>query len=269
MDIVAVARMILRTARRRVWNPGGDMDKPRVRIGALAIAVALLIAPVPGAAIAPVLLMMARQAGSSMLKDMLLGSVRDSGCKGAALSNALQGLDVRSALTGGVPGMGGGMPDMGAMKGMLGGLMPAGGALPPGMALGPEQAAMLAQLQQAMAQPLSPQETLATIDELGELGLAPAPMLAELKECMVLLPQASAGMGMGMGMLRPMLGQMRAAREQMRALPPGEQDELAARMAEELKDAPADERRQFLEAAGSGFLPPRVVDGLRSRLGVR
>jgi membrane protease subunit (stomatin/prohibitin family) len=94
-------------------------------------------------------------------------------------------------------------------------------------------------------------------------------MLAELKECMVLLPQASAGMGMGMGMLRPMLGQMRTARDQMRALPPEEQDELAARMAEELKDAPADERRQFLEAVGSGFLPPRVVDGLRSRLGSR
>lgn len=264
------------------------MDKLSCRLGALGLAAALLLAPLPGAAIAPALLMMARQAGSSMLKDMLLGSIRDSGCKGAALSNAIEGLDVRKALipggaTGlaglaGLPGMpglpsvpGGGvaMPDVGAMKGLLGGMMPAGGGLPAGMALAPEQAAMLAQLQQSMAQPLSPKETLATIDELGEIGLVPAPMLAEMKECLVLLPQASAGMGMGMGMLRPMLGQLRDARDQMRALPPEEQDELAARMAEELRDAPAGERRQFLEAVGGGFLPPRVVDGVRSRLGGR
>jgi cobalamin biosynthesis Mg chelatase CobN len=55
----------------------------------------------------------------------------------------------------------------------------------------------------------------------------------------------------------------------MRALPPEEQDELAARMADELKDAPAAERRQFVEALGGGFLPPRVVDGVRARLGAR
>lgn len=259
------------------------MDKLPTRVGALGIAAALLVAPAPGEAVAPVLLMMARQAGSSMLKDMLLGGVRDSGCKGAALADALQGFDVRRAVTGGVavaglpmpglpglpgqPGFGAGGPDMGAMKGMLGELMPAGGALPSGMALAPEQAALLAQLQSSMAQPLSPRETLATIDELGEIGLVPAPMLAELKECMVLQPQAGAAMGMGMGMLRPMLGPLRSAREQMRALPPQEQDELAARVAQELKDAPADERRQFLEAVGGGFLPPRVVDGVRSRLG--
>lgn len=244
------------------------MDKPMARVGALGIAAALLFAPVPGEAIAPVLLMMARQAGSSMLKDMLLGSVRDSGCKGAALTNALQGFDPRKALPGGgglagmsVAGLPGaaGMPELTAMKGMLGGL-------PPGVTLAPEQMAMLAQMQQSMAQPLSPAETLATLDELGELGLAPAPMLSEMKECMALLPQSADAMGMGLGMLRPMLGQMRSARAQMRALPPEEQDELAARMAEELRDAPADERREFLEAVGSGFLPPRVVDGLRSRL---
>jgi hypothetical protein len=249
------------------------MDKPLARTSALALAAALLVAPAPGAAIAPALLMMARQAGSSMLKDMLLGSVRDSGCKGAALSNALQGFDPRKALLGGgmaVPGLpgGGGMADMAAMKGRLDGLMPAGAALPPGVSLAPEQMAMLAQMQQAMAAPpLSPAETLATLDELGELGLAPPAMLGEMKECMVLLPQSAGAMGMGLGMLRPMLGQMRSAREQMRALPPEEQDELAARMAEELRGAPADERREFLEAIGSGFLPPRVVEGLRSRLG--
>jgi hypothetical protein len=237
------------------------MPESMARTGALALAAALLVASAPSGAIAPALLLMARQAGSSMLKDMLLGSVRDSGCKGAALTNALQGFDPRKALLGGgMPGMSpAGMPDMAAMRGLL-------GNLPPGMTLPPEQAAMFAQLQQSMAQPLSPAETLATLDELGELGLAPAPMLREMKECMVLLPQSAGAMGMGMGMLKPMLGQMRDARQQMRALPPEEQDELAARMAEELKDAPADERREFLEAIGSGFLPPRVVDGLRSRL---
>ncbi len=240
------------------------MDKPLARLGALSLCAALLGQPVPVEAVAPALLMMARQAGSSMLKDMLLGSVRDSGCKGAALSNALQGFDSRRAFSGGLGGIGGmgAVPDLGAMQGLF-------GNLPPGVALAPEQTALLAQLQQSMAQPLSPAQTLATLDELGELGLAPAPLLSELKQCMLLLPQSAGAMGAGLGMLRPMLGQLRDAREQLRALPTEAQDELAAQMADELRDAPADERREFLDAIGGGFLPPRVVDGLRSRLGVR
>jgi len=63
------------------------------------------------------------------------------------------------------------------------------------MTLDAEQMAMMTRMQAAMSQPLSPVETLATIDELGELGLLSKQLQSELKECMVLAPQAITGMG--------------------------------------------------------------------------
>ena len=68
-------------------------------------------------------------------------------------------------------------------------------ATPPVMTLDAEQMAMTTRVQAAMSQPLSPAETLATIDELGELGLLSKQLQSELKECMVLAPQAITGMG--------------------------------------------------------------------------
>ena len=130
--------------------------------------------------------------------------------------------------------------------------------------------ALMAQAQQLMSQPpLSPTETLATIDELGELGFLPPAMRAELKECMVVLPQTAAALGMGMSMLKPMLPQLREARTEMQALSPSEQDELAAAMASELKSISGDDRKLFLEQLGSGFFPPRVAEGVRQRLGAK
>lgn len=285
-----------------------------------ATAIALALVPAPSNAIAPVILALAKQfvqqALQSTLKDMLLGSLRDSGCKGIALANALSALDMRSAgmsLPAGMPSLPGGAAGLalpqagGALAGGASGMLPGGmaGMLPGGMAgmagmlpggagalggvdpavmaammermapggvagLPAMDPALMAQAQQLMSQPpLSPTETLATIDELGELGFLPPAMRAELKECMVVLPQTAAALGMGMGMLKPMLPQLRQARTEMQALSPSEQDELAAAMASELKSISGDDRKLFLEQLGSGFFPPRVAEGVRQRLGAK
>lgn len=246
------------------------MKPPRILVaGVLAAALGSL--PLTGAALAPAAALLIKQivqdAVMTSLKDMLLGSLRDMGCKGIALGNALATLDARGGggaaslrgmATGGLQGMAAmpGMPDLASM-------------LPPGTALPPEQAAMLAQMQRAMAQPLSPAQTLGAMDEMAELGLLPRPVQAEMKECMTLLPQTAPALGMAMGMLQPLLPQLREAREQMRSLSPAEQEEFAATMAQELKAVPPAERAQFLEQIDAGFFPPAVAAGVKARLGVR
>ncbi|RZU01073.1 hypothetical protein [Rivibacter subsaxonicus] len=167
---------------------------------------------------------------------------------------------------GGLPSLPGGVPPEMAAK--LAAMVPGGGAgMPAGMTLDPEQMAMMARMQQAMSQPLSPPETLATIDELFELGFLPKSMQAELKECMVLVPAAIPALGMGMGMLRPVIPQLRQAREELHALSPAEQDEVAAMLAQELRELPADQRAALMETIESGFFPPAVGAGVKARVG--
>jgi hypothetical protein len=267
-----------------------------VRVTLGAVAITLTLASAPSQAIAPIIALFAKQMLKDMVtstaKSMLLGSLDGMGCKGQALANAITsvgnvGADPgmpagtalptmptmpgMSALPGGMPMMPGmgtlppGSPDMAAMMARM---MP-GGAMPPGMALAPEQAAMLARLQGGMSAPLAPAETLATIDEMSELGLLSPALNAELKECMVLLPQAAPAMGMAMGMMKPMLPQFRDARDQMRALSPEEQDELAASLGQELDKASAQDRKAMLGELGGGVFPPRVVQTLNQRYGVK
>ena len=277
------------------------------RFGALALAAAMASVPAPSEAIAPLLLVVLRQiaqdAAKSMLKDMLLSSLRDTGCKGMALADALEGLNLRSAASGAslmpalpagmvmpnLAGAMGGGPKLPAGLGMaMGGGLPQGipadvaakmssmfpgvsgmGQLPAGMALDPDQMAGLASIQQAMSQPLSPAETLATIDALFEVGFLPKAMHAELKQCMLLVPAAAQALGMGMGMLKPMIAQLRQAREELHALPAAEQDEVAAALAQDLKALPADERTAAIEYFDSGFFPKRVSEGVKARLAGR
>ena len=297
------------------------MRKHLVRAAALTLACSLAFAPAPSAAIAPVLLLMVKQivkdAAQSMLKDLVLSTLNGMGCKGIALANALEALDLRKGAGGGgaggmmgllgggglaklpgsgavrglppgmsMPGLPAGMPQMPpgmAIAGMPGGfpgmglgaagseemmarmrsMMPAGGQLPAGTGVDPEQ---LARMMQAMSQPLSPPETLAVMDEMAEIGFLTKAMQAELRECMVLLPTAAPALGMGMGMLRPMLPQLRQAREQLHALSPAEQDELVDALAPEMKALGADERKTFLEFLDGGFFPKRVAEGLRKEL---
>ena len=292
------------------------MNKHLARFGALALAAAMASVPAPSEAIAPLLLVVLRQiaqdAAKSMLKDMLLSSLRDTGCKGMALADALEGLNLRNAASGAgrmptlpagmtmpalpagmampnLPGAMGGGPNLSAGLGMaMGGGLPQGipadvaakmssmfpgvsgmGQLPAGMALDPDQMAALASIQQAMSEPLSPPETLAAIDTLLELGFLPKAMHAELKQCMLLVPAAAQALGMGMGMLKPMIPQLRQAREELHALPVAEQDEVAAALAQDLKALPADERTAAIEYFDSGFFPKRVSEGVKARLAGR
>ena len=269
------------------------------RLFTLGLATALAAVPAPSEAIAPALLFMIKQiaqdVATSMIKDALLSSLSGMGCKGIALSNALRAFDVRGggagALMAGMPKMPAGMtmpsmPNITGMPGMptlpgaagmaLGGmppgasmppemaaamakLMPNGGQLPTGMAMDSEQMAMMARAMQALNEPLSPAETLATIDELFELGFLPKAMQSELKECMVLVPATIPALGMGMGLLKPMIPQLRQARAEMHALSPAEQDEIGAELAQQLKALPADQRAALVEHLDSGFFPPRVA----------
>ncbi len=290
--------------------------KPRfARLCALTLAAALLLPPVPSHAIAPLLLVMLKQmvqdAAKSMLKDMLLSQLNGMGCKGMALANALQGMTLRGVLRGvagsvpppmgmpmGLPmgmGMPAGLPPEMAAK--MGSLVPGLGQMPAGMALDPEQMAAMARMQQAMSQPLSPRETLASIDALTELGFLPKPIQAELKECMLLIPAAAQALGMGMGMLQPMIPQLRQARAELHALPVAEQDEVAAALAQDLSllsieerpqaddirrpppegvrntwGGPAlvsHERKALADFLDSGFFPKRVADGVKERMAAR
>ena len=273
------------------------MPIERKRLCAITLALAAALAPAISEAVAPALLFMvkqiAQQAATSMIKDALLSSLSGMGCKGIALSNAISAFDLRRGGAGvalaGMPSLPGGMsiPNMPTMSGLPG--LPAGAsglgglgaighahAMPPdimakmqalmsssgppgGTDLDPEQAAMMARMQQSMAQPLSPPETVATIDELFELGFLPKPMQAELKECMVLVPASVPALGMGMGMLKPMIPELRQARSELQALSPHEQDEVAAALIQEMRPLPADQRAAFLEHVESGFFPPRIA----------
>ena len=75
---------------------------------ALALAVALALLPATTNALAPALLFMvkqiAQQAATSMVKDMLLSGLRGMGCKGIALTSAINTLDLRKG--GGLAGVG-------------------------------------------------------------------------------------------------------------------------------------------------------------------
>ena len=207
---------------------------------------------------------LAQDAAKSMLKDMLLSQLNGMGCKGMALANALQGMTLRGVAGSVLPPMGMGMPAdlLPEMAVKLGSVMP-------GMALDPEQMAAMARMQQAMIQPLSPRETLASIDALTELGFLPKPVQTELKECMLLIPAATQAIGMGMGMLQPMIPQLRQARAEMHALPVAEQDEVAAALAQDLSSLSPDERKALADFLDSGFFPKRVADGVKARLPAR
>lgn len=254
----------------------------------LVMALALTLWPPSGHALAPAVLLMIKQivqqSATQMIKSALLSSLDGLGCKGIALANAIQGVGVLRG-GGGLGALGGmsGMTGMTGMSGMTGfgsaptamppemaarmsAMMRGAGGLPPGMALSPEQAAMMAGVQQAMAQPLSPAETHATIDALFELGFLPRPVQVELRQCMVLVPATVPALGMAMGMLRPVLPELRQAHQQLRALSPQEQDEVAEAMAQEMRPLLDEERAAVVEHLDSGFFPPRIAAGVKRRL---
>ena len=262
------------------------MHKTLSRCGALALAAALALPPAPAEAIAPALLLLlkqvVRQAASSMVQDALLSGLQGMGCKGIALSNALAAFDRRrggggAALAGmalpnaaplsGVAGLPGGLPPEMAAK--LGAMLPSAGALPADMTLDPEQSAMLARMLSSMGRPLPASQTRAVLDELLEIGFLPRPVHADLNDCLRNVPASVQALGMGMAMLQPMLAPLREARDELRALSPAEQDEVADALAQELRTLAPDERASVLAQLDGGFFPARVVASLRQRLGAR
>jgi hypothetical protein len=46
-------------------------------------------------------------------------------------------------------------------------------------------------------------------------------------------------------------------------------DEVAVALAQEIAPLPAEQRAEFVDQLGSGFFPPRVVAGVKERLGAR
>ena len=279
------------------------MKPPLIRAALTALAITLALPAPPSHALAPIVAMLGKKLLQDMLtstlKGMLFNSLGDLGCKGTALANGIRSLSSfkgagAGALSGmfampslatmpnlhGLPGVApgagiAGMPGMTGMAGMpnMAGMPPEIAAMMsrmmPGGGLDAEQTELLAGLKDSMGTPLSPQETLATIDEMGELGLLAPAMASELKECLLVLPQAAQALGMGMGMMKPMLPQFREARDEMRRLSPVEQDELAATLALELDQAPQADRKLMLAELRGGLFPPRVVDALSKRYGVR
>ena len=241
------------------------------RFGAVTLAVLMALTPKPSAAIAPALLMMVRQiaqqAATSMIKNALLSGLNGRGCKGVALSTLPAGMRLPNMPAGTALGMGAAMPPEFAAR--MSAMMPNVGALPPGITMNAETMAMMARVQQAMAQPLSPAETLDAIDELVELGFLPKTIQIEFKECMVLVPDTVAALGMGMSILKPMIPQLRQARDDLHALTPAEQDEVGAMLVLQMKELPAHERAALMEHLGSGFFPLRVSEGVRAGLVAR
>ena len=264
------------------------MKSPLVRAALTALAMTLALPAPPSHALAPVIAMLGKKLLQDMLtstlKGMLFDSLSDVGCKGTALANGIRSLgNFKAAGAGAMSGMFAmpslatipnlrgvpGVPPVAGMAGMPPEIAAMMSRVMPGGGLDAEQTELLAGLKDSMGAPLSPQETLATIDEMGELGLLAPAMASELKECLLVLPQTAQALGMGMGMMKLMLPQFREARDEMRRLSPVEQDELVVVLAQELDQAPQADRKLMLAELRGGLFPPRVVEALSKRYGAR
>jgi hypothetical protein len=80
------------------------------------------------------------------------------------------------------------------------------------------------------------------------------------------VPASVPALGMGLGMLKPVVPQIRQARDELRALSPAEQDEVAAAFVQEAKALSREERAAFAEHLDSGFFPPRIATAVKRDL---
>jgi len=137
--------------------------------------------------------------------------------------------------------------------------------------LTPEQmqksAAVMDQMQDAMAHPLSRAETLTVFDELQGMGMLTADMHAQARECILLAPESAAQAIGGSGamfksVVLPALGDMQA---RLAALPPDQQQQLVDQLSQALREAKPADRKAFRDGLGAGFFPPAVLHQLRAR----
>ena len=226
------------------------------------------------------------------VKSELIGSLAGMGCKGAALAGLAAaanaggaagaarsltagargpspgGAAIRSTGPGGMPpGMGGiGAMDPAMMQKAMEMMQQSGGRM------SPEQMAMMQnamiQMQGAMSQPLSREETKAVFDEMAELGLLSDSMRGEAKDCVgYAAPGAGDSIGAAGAMLKnTVLPAARQAKERMAALSPEEQEPLVDGMVEALDTASPADRKAFFDGLGLGFFPPQVVEQVRARV---
>jgi hypothetical protein len=235
------------------------------------------------------------------LKNELFGSLADMGCKGATVAGLAAAASTgragaTRALTSEATGSSRGPTAMRAGTGGGAGMPPvvppsmAGmGAMDPAMMqkamemaqqqagargrqMTPEQQAMMqkamAQIQGAMAQPLSRTETAAVFDDLADLGLVNDKMRTEAKECIALAPPGSGDqLGATGAMLKNMvIPAARDAKERMASASPEEQKQLADGMVDALNSASPADRKAFFDGLGLGFFPPAVVDQVRAQV---
>jgi hypothetical protein len=229
------------------------------------------------------------------LKNELFGSLADMGCKGATAASTGRAGATR-ALTSEAAGSSRGPTAMRAGTGGGAGMPPvvppsmAGmGAMDPAMMqkamemaqqqagargrqMTPEQQAMMqkamAQMQGAMAQPLSRTETATVFDDLADLGLVNDKMRTEAKECIALAPPGSGDqLGAAGAMLKNMvIPAARDAKERMASASPEEQKQLADGMVDALNSASPADRKAFFDGMGLGFFPPAVVEQVRAQV---
>jgi hypothetical protein len=230
------------------------------------------------------------------LKKDLFGSLADMGCKGATVAGLAAAAGTgRAGAAQAVTGAAGSSRGPTAMRAGTGGGAGMPPTVPPGMAgmgamdpamvqkamemmqqqgrqMSPEQQAMMqkamAQMQGAMAKPLSRTETAAVFDDLADLGLINEPMRSEAKDCIALAPPGSGDqLGAAGAMLKntviPAAGD---AKERMASASPDEQKQLADGMVDALNSASPADRKAFFDGLGLGFFPPAVVDQVRARV---
>jgi hypothetical protein len=138
--------------------------------------------------------------------------------------------------------------------------------------MSPEQMAMVqnavAQMQGAMSQPLSREETKAVFDEMAEMGLLTDKMRDEAKDCITYAPPGAGDSlgGAGAMLKSTVLPAAHQAKERMAAATPEEQKQLADGMVDALNSASAADRKAFFDGMGAGFFPAPVVEQVRARV---
>lgn len=232
-----------------------SLGSPGSRAFAAAAIVALSLTP-------PIAPSMAHAAGSLVLvaKQMLQQVVQNE-LRQLATSALRGGGTVQrdcgafAALGAGGAGGRGGLPmptmqDAGALAASLG-QMP------------PEQRALLAPL---LAAPPSREQMLATLDDMGRLGMGEAEDLAFVRIC-IDTPGAAPMLALMLGPMRAAIDEMRQARAQLDAASPAERQEMVAQMAAELRSMDAEERQSALRAIGrADLLPAWLSEGVSAAL---
>src|SRR5258706_8150853 len=272
------------------------MRSPASSVVEGVLAVTLLVTPLAAEPVLPIAAMLGKDVLRNIilgeLKSQLLGTLSGMGCRGAALSGVLTTASAVRPAPGGMPQMPPGagrlpggmplpagtptpgsaavvpgvMPDAALMAQMMA-MMQAQGAST-GRSMSPEQMAQMADMQKAMAQPLSRAETIAVFNQLAELGILTPEMASEARDCILLAPPAAGDtIGMLGAMLKSMLlPRLIEAKAKLANLTPEEQRDLADTMVEELRNAPIADRSVFLDGGyGRGFYPATIVDRIKSR----